>query len=470
MKPPTKILPPLGLVLLGLLIAYALVLYLKKPGPPPRREKPAASVEKAVEAPAEAVVKSPAPAAPRLPAVIEPKAVAPAETPAPGPAVPPDAEEQERSPSPTIKTGPQETTLRPPATAPPCAAIPPVPYRIPEQPADQPPAVVSPVTDQAAPPAPLPPAPCPETGIPGLTDDTWGFDWQKNYGIMADKFHRMLSRRLISSANWVDSFFREERTEIEENETSLRLRLSSFAEETEGIKPDVKLRLNLVLPGLEDKVHIMLSGDRNEDRDFDKDPMSRVSEIDEEAVRNVNLSLRYFIKAARDKNLSFKVGARVSDFSPVIYWGPRFRISKRLDTWLTRFTQEVKYFSDDGWEVESDFDFEKDLADDLFFRTSLEGTWYENEDGYFYDVHFALYKIIDEDRVLGYLWSNYFETEVHHQLNQVVLALKYRQRLKRKWLFFEIKPQVAFREADNFNPTIGVTVAVEALFGYRGRP
>jgi len=269
----------------------------------------------------------------------------------------------------------------------------------------------------------------------------------------------------MSSANWLDSFFRDERSEIEGTKTTLRVRLSNFWEEGDGVKTDVRARLRLVLPALKNKLHIMVSGEQDEDRDFKNEPQHKRSEIDEDAERNVNLSLRYFTKMAKNRNVSFKVGARLNSFSPVVYAGPRFRASKQLDAWLIRFTQEVQLFTDDGWETSTDFDFERSLTEQLFFRASTEGNWYEEDVGYYYDINFTLYQIVDENRALEYAWNNYFRTRPCHQLSQTLLWVKYRQRFWRKWLFFELKPQIAFREEDDYEPTPGITFTLEALFG-----
>ena len=283
----------------------------------------------------------------------------------------------------------------------------------------------------------------------------------------ADDFHRIVSKRLVSTANWLDSFFQDERSEIEENTSTLRLRLSSFMEDGKGVKGDAQLRLRLVLPELEDKFYILITGEQEDTDDLENDTFKKTAEIDDTRDRNVNLSLRYFIKKARDMNLSLKVGARVNGFSPVAYGGPRFRISRHAGPWLIRFTQEVKWFSGEGWESDSRFDFEKFLAESLFFRARTEGYWYEEEYGYFYEVNFSIYQVLDEDRAMRYAWNNYFETRPSHRLDQILLGITYRQRFWRKWLYFELSPQLAFREEDGRHPSPGITVAVEAFFGGR---
>lgn len=294
------------------------------------------------------------------------------------------------------------------------------------------------------------------TGIPA---------WQV-YGEKADLFHRIVCERLVSSANWLDSFFRDERSEIEENTSYMRLRLSTFFEKGEGPKSDARLRLRLVLPELQDKLYIMVSGEQDKDKNIAEDPLiDKTSEIDEDSERNFNLSLRYFVRKARDMNFSLKIGARVNSFSPIFYAGPRYRRTKHIGSWLIRFTQEVQYFSGDGWECCTRFDFDRLFKKDMFFRTRTEGCWFEEEYGYFYEIRFSIFQKVDEDRALQYSWSNYFETRPEHCLDQTLLNITYRQRFWRKWLFFEIGPQLAFRQENDYRPFPGITFSVEMYFG-----
>ena len=291
---------------------------------------------------------------------------------------------------------------------------------------------------------------------------------KKEYGKIADDFQELISEKLRVSADWLDSFFREERAEIEENQTTLKLRFSSFFEEGEGVDFNTRVRMRLVLPELEDKLHIEIIGERDPDTDTAKKYNKRIEqsgEIDEESDKNLNLALRYFIKTARENNLSFKLGARLNDLTPVVYGGPRYSASKNFDPWLLRFTQDVKWITDEGWESKTRLDFERSLTEDLFFRTSTAGYWYQDEDGYFYNVNLSLYQILDVDRALEYSWNNFFETQPNHTLCEVLLHIEYRMRFWRKWLFFEIRPQIAFREEDDFKPTAGITFALEAVFG-----
>lgn len=284
------------------------------------------------------------------------------------------------------------------------------------------------------------------------------------YGEMADEWQETLAETLSDSADWLDSFFRDERMEIEENKSSLRVKLSSWIEDGEGVDFRVRARLKLVLPHFEDKLHIVFTGERDEDRDGKGDAFDDLLR-DETTDNNFNLGLRYFFRMAHENNISFRVGMRVNEFPPVVYGGPRFSFSKPFDPWLIRFTQNIRYYSDSLWQARSILDFERPLWERFFLRTTAEGAWYEEEDGYFYELKCRLFHALDENRAFEYQWLNYFETRPDHRFEESVVAVKYRQRIWRQWLFFEITPQVSFREDDDYRPTAGITFAMEGIIG-----
>jgi hypothetical protein len=278
-----------------------------------------------------------------------------------------------------------------------------------------------------------------------------------------DTLHTALSNRIDLSANWIDSFFRDERIEIEEENTSLRLKLSSFFERGESVDFKVKARFRVVLPHLENKVHLFASSVLEED-DRDLEYFDDTENRDDDR-RNFYLSLRYFFKAAKRQNISIRTGLRFHKWTPAVFIGPRVSFSRKLDTWNFRFIEDVNWYSDDGWESKTSVDLEKPVSDEFFFRTNLDGRWYENDTGYFYSFNNDLYQTISENQALRYQLSVKFETRPSNRMTEVLLRIRYRQGFWRDWLFLEISPQIAFRREDHYDPSPGITLSIEGLFG-----
>lgn len=52
-----------------------------------------------------------------------------------------------------------------------------------------------------------------------------------------------------------------------------------------------------------------------------------------------------------------------------------------------------------------------------------------------------------------------------HRLEQTGLRLRFRKQIWRDWLFYEINPQLVFRNNDDFRATPGIELRLEASFG-----
>ena len=290
----------------------------------------------------------------------------------------------------------------------------------------------------------------------------------EKYGQNVDEFHAAITDTLNISADWLDSFFRDERMEIEENKNSLRAKMSIFIDEKEYDFRQ-KVRLRLVLPGFEEKFQLMVSSLYDDEEWLSKGASSTFDEdrIDDD---NFSLSLRYFLKAAKKRNVSFNLGMSFDGLLPDPFAGSRFRWTRVLGEWTFRTTEQFTWFAVSGWEAKSDFDFERPLNEMVFFRTNVNGSWFEDENGFFYSLNNQLYQTIDADRALLYYWNTGFKTFPKNRLSQIGFGANYRTKFWREWLFFSVSPQIRFEDENNFEPITGIEFTIEGVFGnLRGR-
>jgi hypothetical protein len=286
----------------------------------------------------------------------------------------------------------------------------------------------------------------------------------EKYEELADDIHEDVTRHILTSAKWLDSFFSTKRGEIEENKTNMKLSLFALYESDDGLELYPRARLRIVLPQFEDRLHLMIVGDS--DDEYEKDYKKIRSQIKEEKTRDVITSIRYFIRSTAKKNVSIKAGLRFHDLKPIMLLEPRYSTERPFDPWVLRFTHSFKWYSDTGFEAWTRFDYERDIPyKQLFFRTSAEGVWYEDETGYYYNLRCALYQPLDLKRGLEYQWINYFSTSPDHQLDEIFFSCRYRQNVWRDWVFFQIEPWIAFRDEDHFSMTHGILMGIEAVFG-----
>jgi len=282
--------------------------------------------------------------------------------------------------------------------------------------------------------------------------------------------HESIAQGFLSSATWLDSFFGDERYEAEVNRSQIKIRFEAFREGSTGMdyrKPNFDLRL--VLPKLRRKTRLVISGDPKVDYDTTTaPPTTPAGQPAPAGTGNVTTALQYFPVETTRSNLSLRAGLKLSGGKLQLLIGPRYRYLVRFEPWDLRWTEEVIWTTDVGWQSRTRFDFERSLPANLFFRSSLEGLWTEKVNGYPYFLSFLLRHPLDEDRAVEYEWINSFQTSPTHELVEELLVFRYRQRFWKEWLFLEIDPQVRYPRDRSFAFTPGILFRLEMIFGQYG--
>ncbi len=274
----------------------------------------------------------------------------------------------------------------------------------------------------------------------------------------ADRMQKSISENINSAAQWIDSFFDDDRFIAEDASTKLRLSESVFLEHDDGPEYKTKVSLSIDIPKTKKRLRVFVASEE----DTEKTPdtlFNRVEQSEEAAAAGV----QYFAKATKERNLSLTTGIKLD--STEFFIGPRYRRTFKFDTWNLRFTQRVRWLSSKGWEVPTRFDFERLLTDKLFFRHTVEGRWREQDNGYRYEIRPSIIQQLHTKKAIEYQWNTLFKTSPNHRLDNSVLRIRYRRNLKRKWLFYEINPQIAFRNDEDFEPKAGITFQIEVVFG-----
>jgi len=281
---------------------------------------------------------------------------------------------------------------------------------------------------------------------------------------LVDRLHGDISRGFLTSAEFLDSFFGDERYEAEVNRSQFKMRFDAFREGSGGMdfrRPNFDFRL--VLPQLRHRTHLIISGDPSGEIDSATSPPGTPAAQPTE--RSVTTALRIFPVNTKRSNLSIRAGVKFNNGKLSLMLGPRYRYLVHYGPWDARFTAEELWTTDVGYQSRTRFDLERSLPRGLFFRTSLEGVWTENVKGYPYALSFLLQQPLDRNRALQYEWVNSFQTRPTDLLTEELFVFRYRQRFWRDWLFLEIAPQVRFPRASHFAYTPGILFRLEMIFG-----
>ncbi|KAF0221709.1 MAG: hypothetical protein FD174_40 [Geobacteraceae bacterium] len=283
--------------------------------------------------------------------------------------------------------------------------------------------------------------------------------------VVIDETHARISHGLLATAEWFDSFFADERVVSECQRSHLKLGLSALIKEREDVKYDARLNFRLEMPVLKNRVNFLLAGDE-EENEFQPAPLQEVRQQFLDANReSFFASLRYFFESTLDRSISLQVGIRFPRFVPTPFLEPRYRQNFAFSEWLLRFNQRVIALVDYTMEVRTTVDLDRPINDKMLFRHTFDGSWFSEQHGYFYDVRFTTFHRLNPRIVMEYQWNNFFRTSPNHNLEEIRLRVLYRQQFWRKWLFFEVAPQLTFPRDRDYKYTPGVLLRLETIFG-----
>lgn len=282
---------------------------------------------------------------------------------------------------------------------------------------------------------------------------------------MLDEAHASITRGVLATADWLDSFFGDPSFELELNKTRLKASFSSVLE-ADGLHTDTNANLRLALPRFQNKLHLLLLAEPDEEISTNDNLAQQFRrQAGSQNDQSFAAALQYFIKDTPLSNLSLLAGLRIRNALPVSFIGPRYRQVIFLDSWALRFTQSLRWFTDEGWEAKTRVDLERSILDKYFFRASGEGDWSEDKKGYFYDLTLLLFQPLDEKRSLAFGWSNSLQTEPSNRLEETIFGFRFREQIWRKWLFYEVGPQFVFPRDKDFEFTPGIAFQLDVIFG-----
>jgi len=105
----------------------------------------------------------------------------------------------------------------------------------------------------------------------------------------------------------------------------------------------------------------------------------------------VQAAIQYFMQESLHYNISTTLGGSY-DF---LYAGLRFRHFKDYGTWHRRFTNHLRYHSDDGWENKASLDLERQLSQRKFFRAITTATWQKDKHNISHSQLFKVYQMFN---------------------------------------------------------------------------
>ena len=283
---------------------------------------------------------------------------------------------------------------------------------------------------------------------------------------IGDVMYGEISKTILTTATWLDSFFGDRRYNTESNPSYVRFRYNVFPEKGSALllKPDLEARL--ILPQLREKTHVIIGGTPKEVNQFSavqsnttSDPTANTEE------RGVITGVSYAPRQTPTESFFVRAGMKFSPKGVDPALGPLYRVLFPFPSgWSLRFIEDVLWRNKEGWKSSSTIDLERPLHD-LFFRASTEWVHTEHVDGFIYAFSFSLTQPLSSKAALQYSLVNVFQTKPVNELTEIDLRVSYRKRIWRDWLYYEVMPQYRFPRDRAFEATPGILFRLDMLFG-----
>jgi hypothetical protein len=277
-----------------------------------------------------------------------------------------------------------------------------------------------------------------------------------------DKIHAGISEGVEASAKRVDSFFADDRFYTDATASYLRVSGQTTFEHDEDDRSQARVRLRLDLPGTRERLRLFVEGGDPDDVE------ATISDSIPEALddNDYNIGLETQIPNTEKWDLRPAIGVKASG-SPDPFARIRAIRYERLDGWLLRFATGVSEFVDDGTEVGARVDFDRKINPDWLFRSTTRGEYRDSKDRIEALQQFSLFQKYNDRVGFAYDVGVRADDDPDWEVDQYFTQVRARFRVYRKWLFTELRPQVVFREEDDYDPSFLFSVRLDVIFGER---
>ena len=273
-----------------------------------------------------------------------------------------------------------------------------------------------------------------------------------------------ISAGIESMAIGVDRFFAGNAALEDENKSFVRVRAGTEFSEGDGFGSIWDYKIRLSLPATQKKYRLVIENAAEDDESLEeKNRPSTVSEDTKEQTQ-CSAALQYVSREADRWDTKAELGIRAT-IPPDPFL--RHTAKRRWDLegpWSMRFRQELAYYSGSGYRANEELKFERRISENWFFRAKTEVQWREKVDSMHAAQVFNLIHRLDDKRGINYQAGIIAKSLHHTVIDNVYLAINYRQLLYKDWLYLNIIPEIAFPKEDDYNSTSSIAARFEILF------
>ena len=281
-----------------------------------------------------------------------------------------------------------------------------------------------------------------------------------------DIAHQKFSNKFLGISRRIDRFFSGQRADDLINKSQLRLATITTFQESKLPFTEGRVRLNLVLPGTQEKLQLVIEGQGD-----NQGAPNNITAVDDassttENVQNTTTAALRFITDAANIKISADTGLQFG-IPPKPFARLRFWSQNNLNTnWIFRPREEIFWITEDGYRSTTNLDFDRKFDDSKYLLRLVNRIRWNDLD---YLVEFtngpSFYHTIDEKRGISYHLHAITLNSPNPNISNYLARISYRQLLYKNWFFSEVSPQLEFPRDNNFHRTPSFAFKFEVVMG-----
>ena len=274
---------------------------------------------------------------------------------------------------------------------------------------------------------------------------------------------------LEDRVKFADAFFQNDKYLDETDNTYVRVRLESYFE-SKGSN-DLGLTLRAQMPFSKSRKNLKIFVE-NINLDNANDILQDKSKNDNESP---DIGIHYFEEANWLKS-RYSIG--FGGIDPFVK--ARYNIPFKTDKWLIDIVQSFKYSTDNKFEEDTNFYFDKEVGKKSLLRIQLYRKTQEDIAGMDYALSLQYYQGIKKytgysiaqsffaNTKYKYTVDNNIESPQRKQyggINSYVTSFSWRENIWRKWFYYELRPSVSFDRQYDYEPNYRIGLFFDFYLG-----
>jgi len=296
----------------------------------------------------------------------------------------------------------------------------------------------------------------------------------ETYDTPVDTVHDSVDNFVQDTVRVIDGFFvNSEYSTFSDKKTRIRLRLNSDYIQKHGWEFSPKVKLHLVLPGLNNRLRLVVNDDQGAD----------VDQASPNADEENDIALRWIGRQNKRRGYSFDLGFRIKSGTP----DPFGRVNAGFEydligKWVGQSTNRLYYYSKTGLRNDFRQYFNRALNDKFLFRSRTRLQYFEeNVSNPFIEQKFSLYHSVRPERKFAYeiMYRRQSQEDSPFDPDEVIggerndyqhfiAQIRFRQQFFRPWFYAEFWPIVAWPEERDYNTVLGARFRLEVNLGGSG--